>query len=155
VLDTDGVLADGMPARWAVPRRGVREMVRGLVDAGTEVHVWSGAGARHAEDVARKAGVAQYVEAFHSKAEYPMTTESATRALGFRPDMTVDDDEEERLDGVPFYLMPRDEAWGFTPATRTSDRLWRRDTIRWERGPARPSRYEPWWLDEEEDDGDF
>lgn len=121
LLDVDGVVACGRPARSCRPRPGIRDLVDVLTCAGHEVVLWSAGGAEHARAVAARIGIHGAVRRFHAKPDYPMTEEAALAVIGARPVLQVDDDRGERVADWPFMQI---EGWyGPDPAAQEVERL--------------------------------
>lgn len=78
----------------------VQELQEMVASGEWELKLWSAGGAEHAEAAGRALGL-PFTSA-HCKAEYPMTREAVEEIFGRLPDLTLDDDETEAIEGVEF-----------------------------------------------------
>lgn len=86
------------------PNTVMLELLLDELDKGSRVVLWSGGGAEHARSVARRLKLPEDIECY-AKPDFPPLPEDVIDLLGRIPDLTVDDDEEERVEGAGFLLV--------------------------------------------------
>lgn len=76
--------------------------MQGMVADGWEIHLWSGGGERWVERNASRLRIMKLITGFHGKPDYPMRLGMVRTRLGFIPDLTVDNNPDEEVQGVAF-----------------------------------------------------
>lgn len=83
-------------------RKDARGTILALHDAGWEIRLWSAGGKDYAKQIAvLMAGVTSRISGFHDKAAFGASYEEVVEHLGLAPDIIVDDDAGEFINGIP------------------------------------------------------
>lgn len=105
-IDLDGTIYDE-PTNSLRP--GVIDVFKDMQSAGNSLHVWSIRTKHTVGPVVVKFGLSGLVDGVHDKPfMFDRSVEAVERTLGFVPDVTVDNEIEERIIGgnVGFLLVP-------------------------------------------------
>lgn len=93
-------------------RPGAVETLRMLHERGHELWLWSAGGANHCAEVAAQLGIEDLLQGWHTKPPFPMSLHrnKVVEKFGRFPDVSVDDDEGERVSSVLFVKVT--QFWG-------------------------------------------
>ena len=110
VFDVDNTLANGTSPSEEIfeIRPGAIDLITSLVQEGHRVYIWSAGGEKHAKEVSIAMDIDRIVEGYFRKPSYPMQPDAVRDIFGQLPDLTIDDDYGEAIEGVPFSLT---ECW--------------------------------------------
>ncbi len=105
-VDLDGTIYD---EKGDTLRPGVIDVFKDMREAGNELYVWSARTRHIANPIIASFGLLELVDGVHDKPPmFNRTVEAVADTLGFVPDITIDNEVEERITGgnVGFLLVP-------------------------------------------------
>lgn len=104
VFDVDCTLVGAWRNELFNVRPGAVETLRALHDMRHHIWLWSAAGKQHCLEVAEQLGIEDILQGCHSKPPFPMVLhrKKVLDKFGRFPDVTIDDDESERVSGSHF-----------------------------------------------------
>lgn len=83
-------------------RPNAKETLQLLHSKNFRIFLWSAGGKEHCDNVVKFQKMEDIIENTFRKAEYPMQFNDVVEVLGFKPDMTIDNDKSEQVEGIPF-----------------------------------------------------